>query len=346
MGIQNFSIQLIFEIIVILSFVFLINIIGIYLYKIAAVKFDIVANPNFRALHQKSIPRGGGVIFAVVFSCSIFLLWIFNFIPFKLFTIFGIGGFFVTSFGFVDDVIDITALKKLFTQLFISTITFFCLYEDIVKVFDWLPVIFVFIFVIIFLVWMINAYNFIDGIDGMAATGAIFISGASALIILLTNGAFEIIIISLLLMTCVGAFIIFNWPPASIFMGDSGSIFLGYFFGVLILYTTFTGSISYWTWIIIFGYYIADTSLTLIIRLIIVKKWYRAHRSHAYQNLARISNNHLKVTMGVLIYNLIWLLPLALMSVKFPNVAIIFTLVAIIPAVMVSYKFGPLLSSS
>ena len=180
----------------------------------------------------------------------------------------------------------------------------------------------------------------------MAASGAIFASGSIALSLILLDGSYDTIVLLLLLMTSIGAFLIFNWPPASIFMGDSGSVFLGYIFGVFILLTTIQHELSIWTWIIVFGYFISDTSMTLITRLIIVQKWYGGHRSHAYQNLARINNSHLKVTMVVLIYNLVWLLPLTIVSVKNPDLAMYSSFFAIIPALVVSYKYGPLLSSA
>ena len=91
-------------------------------------------------------------------------------------------------------------------------------------------------------------------------------------------------------------------------MGDSGSVFLGYIFGALIVYSTSTGQISIWTWLVVFGYFLGDTTTTSLIRMFMVKKWYGAHRSHAYQNLARIYGSHIKVTSGVLLYHLVYLM--------------------------------------
>ena len=79
---------------------------------------------------------------------------------------------------------------------------------------------------------MINAYNFMDGIDGMAIWS--YVSFTLTLITLITNGSLELAVLFILLMASTGAFMLFNWPPASIFMGDSGSIFLGY---LLVLYS-------------------------------------------------------------------------------------------------------------
>ena len=86
--------------------------------------------------------------------------------------------------------------------------------------------------------------------------------------------------------------------------------------------------------------------MTQIARLFLVKKWYKAHRSHAYQNLARITGSHLKVTGGVVLYNVIWILPLSILSVMKPEMEIIAVAFAITPSVAFAYKFGPKLSSS
>jgi Fuc2NAc and GlcNAc transferase len=200
--------------------------------------------------------------------------------------------------------------------------------------------------ILFFMVWMMNAYNFIDGIDGMAASGAIFVSITLALVLFLTDGPIEIVAIFILVASTVIGFILFNWPPATIFMGDAGSVFLGYIFGSLLLFTVLNNDISIWSWITVFGYFFADTTVTQIMRVILVKKWYLAHRSHAYQNLARITGSHLKVTGAVILYNIIWIFPLVVWSVLQPEMEVVAAILAVAPAMIVTYKYGPLLSSS
>ena len=129
-------------------------------------------------------------------------------------------------------------------------------------------------------------------------------------------------------------------------MGDSGSIFLGYIFGSFMLITVIENEVSIYTWIIIFGYFFADTTVTLITRLILVKKWYVAHRSHAYQNLARIKRSHSKVTLGVIAYNVLWLFPFSIWSVLEPEKAMFISAFAVFPGILFSFKYGPIMSSS
>jgi len=196
-----------------------------------------------------------------------------------------------------------------------------------------------------FLVWIMNAYNFMDGIDGMATLGGILASSLIALIIVITNGLTLTALLLLLLSSTMTGFLIFNWPQAKIFMGDSGSMFLGYFFGCIVLYTTMQNEVTIWTWIIVFGYYIADTTTTQIMRLIMVKKWYVPHRSHAYQNYARLADSHLKTIILFVLYYLIWIFPLLIWSLIDPDYALFISFLAVIPAIIFSYKFGPVLSS-
>jgi Fuc2NAc and GlcNAc transferase len=141
-------------------------------------------------------------------------------------------------------------------------------------------------------------------------------------------------------------FLLFNWPPASVFMGDSGSLFLGYCCGVLIAKTVSDGQISLWTWLIIFGYFGGDTTTTTLLRISFIRRWYGAHRSHAYQNLARIWKSHLKVVWGVTLYHLLWLLPLAVWSCVMPSTAPLATSLAFAPVVFWTIRYGPRLSSS
>jgi len=319
---------------------------GVFLYKKYAIFNGIISNPNYRTLHEVPIPSGGGVIFSLLFILSIFLIWLNQQLSNNLFFMLGVGGVTASLLGFKDDISNIKASNKLIIQLILSSWVIFCLYLDNLLYLNWLPI-FILIPVLLFvMVWFVNAYNFIDGVDGMAASGAIFLSLTLALVLFLTDKSVELIPVFILIAILVGGFISFNWPPASIFMGDAGSVFLGYTFGSLMLYTTLNGDITVWVWITVFGYFFADTMVTQIVRVILVEKWYLPHRSHAYQNLARITASHSKVTSGVVLYNILWVLPLTLLSVFRPENEVIIAILANLPALIIAYKYGPLYSSS
>jgi Fuc2NAc and GlcNAc transferase len=194
------------------------------------------------------------------------------------------------------------------------------------------------------LLWLINVYNFIDGIDGLAISGAILILITLLLTFYITNHTSNLVLLFLVLFASCLGFLFFNWPKASIFMGDSGSIFLGYCFGAFIVYSLMKNEISFSTWLVVFGYYLGDTTTTTLIRIMLVKKWYHPHRSHAYQNLARKLDNHVIVSFGVMVYHILWLLPLAIWTVLKPNFGIIAVVLAFLPSIIWSIKFGPLFS--
>ena len=180
----------------------------------------------------------------------------------------------------------------------------------------------------------------------MAASGAVFISITLLISLVQSGSSSDLPVLLSLLAASSMAFLFFNWPPASVFMGDSGSVFLGYIFGALIVYSVSIGEVSFWTWLVVFGYFLGDTTTTTTIRVLRVKKWYGAHRSHAYQNLARIWGSHLKVTGGVLIYHLFWLLPLAIWSAQSPGGEPVAAVLALLPSVLWAIRYGPLLSSA
>jgi Fuc2NAc and GlcNAc transferase len=316
------------------------------IYRKVAIHKEVVANPNFRTLHEHPIPTGGGVVFLFVFVSVVFTIWWLNKLSNNMFYVFGVGGGVAVLFGFLDDLIDLNVRIKLTIQFLLGGYVLFWFDGGPLLQIDSLHALIAIPVTLFFLIWMINAYNFMDGIDGMAASGAVFISGTILLVMLLTSSISESTIIFVLLLSSTIAFMLFNWPPASIFMGDAGSVFLGYTFGALLLFTVMSGDLSIWTWLTVFGYFVADTTVTQIARLVLVEKWWRAHRSHAYQNLARITGSHLKVTGGVTIYHFLWILPLTLWSAIVPEFALVAVFLAVTPAMGIAYKYGPVFSSS
>jgi Fuc2NAc and GlcNAc transferase len=325
---------------------FLFNIIGVYLYQKVAVKINIIANLNYRTLHESPLPKGGGMVFSILSVISLLLVWWQGKLSDEVFWVFGLGGFIATVIGFIDDIKNIRARTKLVVQLFLSAWVVYWFDSSELLQFEWMPNYIIDLFFLFLMVWMINAYNFMDGIDGIAASGAIFISLTLSLVLFLSDNFGETLYIFMFLAAAVSGFIIFNWPPASIFMGDAGSVFLGYTFGALFLFTVINGTLSIWTWLVVFGYFFADTTVTQIARVILVKKWWHAHRSHAYQNLARLTGSHLKVTGGVALYNVVWILPLTLWSALQPEMALVPLILAVLPGLVLAYKYGPIFSSS
>jgi Fuc2NAc and GlcNAc transferase len=162
----------------------------------------------------------------------------------------------------------------------------------------------------LYLVWLLNLYNFMDGIDGIASVEAICVClGATTLYWYL--GRTELVIAPVLLAIAVAGFLYWNFPPARIFMGDAGSGFLGISLGILSLQAAWAAPKFLWSWLILLGVFIVDATWTLFRRLLRGDKVYEAHRSHAYQFASRRFGRHLPITLAVIAINLLWLCPLA-----------------------------------
>lgn len=161
------------------------------------------------------------------------------------------------------------------------------------------------------LVWLLNLYNFMDGIDGIASVEALAVCLGGALLYAV-SGHGELLWAPLALACAVLGFFYWNVPPARIFMGDVGSGFLGMVLGVMLLQAAWVSADLFWAWLILLGVFVVDATLTLVWRLLGGARVYEAHRSHAYQHAARRYGGHLPVTLGAALLNLCWLLPIAL----------------------------------
>lgn len=324
------------------------TLVSLALYRKLAIRRGIVAHMNERTLHETVVPRGGGFAFGSVFALMVIIAWSLDIISTMLMLSLGVGGAAAVTLGIVDDVYGVAALKKLFLHVGLALLLFAIyyqpLYAPVLQQYGIVTQIFASLALVFLPVWFINLYNFIDGIDGMAIVGAVFVCVTSISVLLLTGGDRMLVLLFALLGASSLGFLFWNIPPASIFMGDAGSIFLGYSFAALSLGTIFSRQISVWTWIAMMSYFLADTSTTTLCRIVLVKRWYGVHRSHAYQNLARIHKSHAKVTYGVALYHLLWALPMSLWSSLEPRYAPAAAVLALAPGVAWTLRFGPLFS--
>ncbi|HBQ26909.1 MAG TPA: glycosyl transferase family 4 [Syntrophomonas sp.] len=159
------------------------------------------------------------------------------------------------------------------------------------------------IIAIIGTVWMINLYNFMDGVDGIAGTEAVSVALICG-ILLLTQSS-DLAAVCFLLAASVLGFLMWNWPPARIFMGDVGSGFLGFVFAVMAMWTECSGVLPFIIWMILLGVFIIDATVTLIKRLARGERLYEAHRSHVYQLAVQAGYSHKQVTCTALLINML-----------------------------------------
>ncbi len=189
-----------------------------------------------------------------------------------------------------------------------------------------------------YLVWMLNLYNFMDGIDGLASVEAICACVGACLVYWIA-GHTSLAIAPLVLAMAVSGFLAWNFPPAKIFMGDAGSGFLGIVLAVMSLHAAWTNPLFLWAWLILLGVFIVDATFTLIRRLLRGDKVYEAHRSHGYQYASRKYGSHRAVTLAIAAINLLWLVPVAILVVLQYLDGVAGLVLAYVPLVLLAFRF-------
>ena len=279
---------------------------------------NIIDIPNHRSSHVVPTPRGGGVAFIVAFLLAIPWVGYLGFVVLPVgYALVG-AGLCVAALGFFDDHGHISARLRLLGHFSASIFALFCLGGmPSMHFLGWtIPAgLFLNLLTVLYLVWLLNLYNFMDGIDGIAAIEALSVCLGGAILYGL-NGDYTLMGLPCALAAAVGGFLWWNYPPARIFMGDAGSGFLGLVLGILSIQAAMIKQEFFWAWLILLGVFIVDATVTLLCRLFRGCAVYEAHCSHAYQHAVRRFGSHLWVTIGVLILNVCWLWPMAILVGK------------------------------
>lgn len=302
---------------------------------------SLIDIPNGRSSHTIPTPRGGGV--AIVISYLVVLVWMVStgLLGRDLFLAMFGGGALIAALGFLDDHGHIAARWRLLGHFCAAAWALFWLGGlPAISVFGMTlaPGLIVNVLAAFYLVWLLNLYNFMDGIDGIASVEAICVCVGAAIIYALSGFA-SLVWLPVLLACAVTGFLFWNFPPAKIFMGDAGSGFLGIMLGCLSLQGTWISSQFLWVWLILLGVFIVDATVTLIRRLVRGDKVYEAHRSHAYQFASRRFGKHLPVTSAVGVINLCWLLPVAVCVTRFKLDGALGVIIAYAPLLALAFLF-------
>lgn len=311
-----------------------------YFMRAYALKKNIIDNPNERSSHSVPTPRGGGV--AVVCSYLLALAVLIYSQQLEVYTglTLIIAGFIIALLGFLDDHGHINAMVRLAIHFLVAIGVVFSLggFSE-VTIFNGFELGFVAnIIAVLFLVWLLNLYNFMDGINGIASVEAITTTASMAILYLLLHTSLNSDILWLL-AACVFGFLLWNFPKAKIFMGDACSGFLGLILGILALIALKENLALFCAWIICLGVFVVDATFTLLRRMLTGYKMYDAHRSHSYQIISRRWGSHTPVTLIVATINLLWLFPVAYMTVikqwAYPELAV---LIAYLPLILLAFK--------
>lgn len=273
--------------------------------------------PNARSSHTLATPRGGGLAIALSFFAALVLLEWGNFLPTHIAWVLLGGGGLIAFAGWRDDHAHVAAGWRILIHTMAALWAIYWLYDIKLAELNFLTGLKLSITVLA-VVWLTNLYNFMDGIDGLAGSEAVF-AGLSGGVLLWLNGAHGLALTSFCLATASAGFLIWNWPPAKIFMGDVGSGLLGFSFAVLIIASHHSETLIMPVWVILLAFFILDASYTLVWRMLRSESWLQAHRSHAYQRLVQLGASHRQVTRWVILINCVLLFPLACLTAWQPG---------------------------
>jgi Fuc2NAc and GlcNAc transferase len=324
-----------------------------------ALKWRLLDIPNARSSHEVPTPRGGGLAIVISFLLAMVYFHLAGVVQQSVFYAVIAGGLLVAALGFWDDHHHIPARWRIVAHFIAAFWGLFSVgyFSDLtggdgVQLINWI----VSGLAVIALVWLLNLYNFMDGIDGIAAIETISVAGGAALLLVLHHGGKASAAPLLMLALACFGFLIWNWPPARIFMGDAGSGFLGFVLGVFGFQTVRTGEMPLCVWVILLAVFLVDATITLLRRIGNGDKFYEAHRTHAYQRLSfsiqqrkvllgvprdiSRARGHRFVTLWVAGINFFWLLPLAFAVYRLPAAGVYLAAAAVTPLVVLAVLLG------
>ena len=262
-------------------------------------KLYILDHPNSRSLHESATPRGGGLaifvavvisgtIAAALYGTSSDLLWL------------GIAALMIAGVSFLDDWLTINLGYRIAVHFFAAYLIIregLALESLVLPGMVWsFPEPVTIVISLLFIVWMINLYNFMDGMDGFAAGMAVMGFGGFALLGWIAGDP-RFMILNLIVAAAAGGFLVFNFPPAKIFMGDLGSSLLGFLAAAFALWAERDGLFPLWVSVLIFSPLIVDATITLLRRILKGEKFWQAHKTHYYQRLVQLGWGHKRTVL-------------------------------------------------
>lgn len=307
-----------------------------------AMSMRVLDVPNARSSHAIPTPRGGGVAIALVSSAGFVAMHAIGAMSTDLLLALLGGGVVVAIVGAIDDRRHVASRIRLAVHFAAAIWALAWLGGPALGASEsalaWRAVSYA--ISALGIVWTLNLFNFMDGIDGIAASEATFVAWGAAALTLLGLGASEVAMASIVLGAACCGFLYWNWPPARIFMGDSGSGFLGFVLAVLALSAARDSTAAPAVWALLAGVFVVDASVTLLRRLARRERLDQAHRTHAYQWLARRWNSHRRVTLAVWAVNVMVLLPAAALASRHPRCAAWIMIAVYLPLIAAAVGAG------
>ena len=314
-------------------------------------RFGLLDTPVARSAHVAPKPLGGGAALAAPYFLCV--IWFVASAAISESALAYLGCLFIVVLGFSDDRWQLSSKIRLPVQFIVSVAAVRAIGVDSVDFgfFSLSEPLTLSLLAVLSLVWLCNLTNFMDGIDGIAASQLLVTSLSCVVLLAGLEGGLDaaagesgehdvVLTLSVVLAASAAGFLLWNWSPASLFMGDAGSGFIGFALGLLALESLVTQRMSVWSWVLLLGVFIADTAVTLLVRIIRGERWYEGHSQHAYQILSRRLNSHPRVVGGVILINICWLLPLAWVAGILPHYGVLFATIGLAPLLLGCYRLG------
>lgn len=305
----------------ILLLIFALSVTLVYFFCKYALQKGLLDIPNARSSHTTITPRGGGTVFVLLWLALFVIGLLFNRFTLREAGLFIPGVMMVSLVGYWDDKHHLSAKSRFLVQIMAATYSIFMM-GGIDRFVIWNSSslhlgILGSLLAGLAIIWSTNLLNFMDGLDGLAAVEALFVLGMGGFLFF-HKGHNDIALLAWGLASAVAGFLVWNWPKAIIFMGDVGSYCLGFLIALFAILGNKLYGIPVGLWIILYGAFWFDATLTLLRRFLKGENITSAHQKHAYQRLYLKGFSQKQILLGLIALNTV-LACITLWIIKHPN---------------------------
>jgi UDP-N-acetylmuramyl pentapeptide phosphotransferase/UDP-N-acetylglucosamine-1-phosphate transferase len=262
--------------------------------------FYTLDHPNERSLHSQPTPRTGGVAIVLACALGVAVLAAMSGLAADRLAWLGVATLLLAVTSFVDDRLTLKPAHRFIVHLIVAAaLCYGGFVVDAVALpgVGWtLPLFVALPVTVLYIVWMVNLYNFMDGMDGFAGGMALVGFGVFA-VLGLSVGEWAFAGFNLIVAAAATGFLFFNFPPARIFMGDTGSSCLGLFAAAASIWGAQAGIFPFWVALLVFSPFIVDATVTVLRRALGGERIWEAHRTHYYQRLVRLGWGHRRTVL-------------------------------------------------